>query len=73
MEWWAKRIQKTINRALLAQSSITMGKLKEYHFGNKSFKDYEDDFLDDDYHYNKWKKDKKKKQRKDGADDLREK
>ena len=50
-----------------------MGKLKEYHFGNKPFKDYEDDFLDDDYHYNKWKKDKKKKQRKDGADDLREK
>ena len=49
-----------------------MGKLKEYHFGNKSFKDYEDDFLDDDYHYNKWKKDKKKKQRKDGADELKE-
>ena len=62
-----------MNRVLLEQSSITMGKLKEYHFGNKSFKDYEDDFLDDDYHYNKWKKDKKKKQRKDGADDLREK
>lgn len=38
-----------------------MGKLKEYHFGNKSFKDYEDDFLDDDYHYAKWQKDKHKK------------
>ena len=38
-----------------------MGKLKEYHFGNKSFKDYEDDFLDDDYHYAKWQKDKNKK------------
>ena len=50
-----------------------MGKLKDYHFGNKSFKDYKDDFLDDDYQYNKWKKDKKKKQRKDGADELREK
>ena len=40
-----------------------MGKLKEYHFGNKSFKDYEDDFLDDDYHYAKWKKDKNKKRK----------
>lgn len=48
-----------------------MGKLKEYHFGNKSFKDYEDDFLDDDYEYQKYKK-KKKKQRKGGADDLTE-
>ena len=48
-----------------------MGKLKEYHFGNKSFKDYEDDFLDDDYEYQKFKK-KKKKQRKDGAEDLTE-
>ena len=62
-----------------------MGKLKEYHFGNKSFKDYEDDFLDDDYHYAKWQKDKnkkakrrqknkkkRKKQRKGGADELKE-
>jgi len=48
-----------------------MGKLKEYHFGNKSFKDYEDDFLDDDYEYQKFKK-KKKKQRKGGADELKE-
>ena len=48
-----------------------MGKLKEYHFGNKSFKDYEDDFLDDDYEYQKYKK-KKKKQRKGGAEDLTE-
>jgi|TARA_B100000963_G_scaffold1085_1_gene826 predicted N-acyltransferase len=40
-----------------------MGKLKEYHFGNKSFKDYEDDFLDDDYQYAKWKKDKNKKRK----------
>lgn len=40
-----------------------MGKLKEYHFGNKSFKDYEDDFLDDDYHYHKWKQKQKKKKR----------
>jgi len=48
-----------------------MGKLKEYHFGNKSFKDYEDDFLDDDYEYQKYKK-KRKKQRKGGADDLTE-
>ena len=48
-----------------------MGKLKEYHFGNKSFKDYEDDFLDDYYEYQKYKK-KKKKQRKGGADDLTE-
>ena len=38
-----------------------MGKLKEYHYGNKSFKDYEDDFLDDDYQYAKWQKDKNKK------------
>ena len=38
-----------------------MGKLKDYHFGNKSFKDYEDDFLDDDYHYRKWKNKKKKR------------
>ena len=40
-----------------------MGKLKDYHFGNKSFKDYEDDFLDDDYRYAEWvrKKNKKKK------------
>jgi len=35
--------------------------MKNFHFGNKSFKDYEDDFLDDDYHYNKWKKKQKKK------------
>ena len=48
-----------------------MGKLKEYHFGNKSFKDYEDDFLDDDYEYQKYKK-KKKKPRKGGADELKE-
>ena len=48
-----------------------MDKLKEYHFGNKSFKDYEDDFLDDDYEYQKYKK-KKKKQRKGGADELKE-
>ena len=48
-----------------------MGKLKEYHFGNKSFYDYEDDFLDDDYEYQKYKK-KKKKQRKGGADELKE-
>ena len=48
-----------------------MGKLKEYHFGNKSFKDYEDDFLDDDYEYQKFKN-KKKKQRKGGADELKE-
>ena len=48
-----------------------MGKLKEYHFGNKSFKDYEDDFLDDDYEYQKYKK-KKRKQRKGGADELKE-
>jgi len=40
-----------------------MGKLKDYHFGNKSFKDYEDDFLDDDYHYHKWKQKQKKKKR----------
>jgi len=38
-----------------------MGKLKDYHFGNKSFKDYEDDFLDDDYQYAKWQNDKNKK------------
>jgi len=38
-----------------------MGKIKNFHFGNRSFKDYEDDFLDDDYHYNKWKKKQKKK------------
>ena len=37
-----------------------MGKLKEYHFVNKLFKDYDDDFLDDDYHYAKWQKDKKR-------------
>jgi hypothetical protein len=49
----------------LAQSSITMGKLKNHHYGNKSFKDYEDDFLDDDYHYMKWKNKKKKKRRQD--------
>ena len=37
-----------------------MGKLKEYCFGNKSFHEYEDDlYLDDDYHYSKWKKKKK--------------
>jgi len=40
-----------------------MGKLKDYHFGNKSFKDYEDEFLDDDYHYLKWKDKQKKKKR----------
>ena len=39
-----------------------MGKLKEYHFGNKSFHEYEDDFLDDDYHYEEWKRKKKKRQ-----------
>jgi len=38
-----------------------MGKIKNFHFGNRSFKDYEDDFLDDDYHYQKWKKKNKKK------------
>ena len=38
-----------------------MGKLKEYYFGNKSFHEYEDDlYLDDDYHYSKWKKKKKR-------------
>ena len=35
--------------------------MKNFHFGNMSFKDYEDDFLDDDYHYQKWKKKNKKK------------
>ncbi len=49
-----------------------MGKLKEYHFGNKSFKDYEDDFLDDDYEYHKINKKKKKKPRKNEADNLTE-
>ena len=38
-----------------------MGKLKDVKFGNKSFKDYEDDFLDDDYHYQQFLKEKKKK------------
>ena len=38
-----------------------MGKLKDLKFGNKSFKDYEDDFLDDDYHYQQFLKEKKKK------------
>jgi hypothetical protein len=45
-----------------------MGKLKDYHFGNKSFKDYEDDFLDDDYHYSKWKKKQKKKRTRDESE-----
>lgn len=45
-----------------------MGKLKDYHFGNKSFKDYEDDFLDDDYFYNKWKKKKNKDKRRQQQD-----
>jgi len=45
-----------------------MGKLKDYHFGNKSFKDYEDDFLDDDYHYRKWKNKKKKDKRRQQQD-----
>jgi len=57
------RIYKTIE---------IMGKLKEYHFGNKSFKDYEDDFLDDDYEYHKINKKKKKKPRKNEADNLTE-
>mgnify|MGYP003128405524 FL=1 len=38
-----------------------MGKLKDYHFGNMSFRDYEDDFLDDDYPYDDWKKKAKKR------------
>tara|TARA_R110002167_G_scaffold12641_1_gene53620 strand:- start:544 stop:705 length:162 start_codon:yes stop_codon:yes gene_type:complete len=38
-----------------------MGKLKDVKFGNKSFKDYEDDFLDDEYHYDKWRRESKKK------------
>ena len=38
-----------------------MGKLKDLKFSNKSFKDYEDDFLDDDYHYQQFLKEKKKK------------
>ena len=41
-----------------------MGKLKDVKFGNKSFKDYEDDFLDDDYHYDKWRRESKNKKRK---------
>lgn len=45
-----------------------MGKLKDYHFGNKSFKDYEDDFLDDDYFYSKWKKKKNKDKRRQQQD-----
>ena len=54
-------MEKTINRALLSQSSKIMGKLKEYFFGKKSFHEYEDDFLDDDYHYGEWKKKEKKR------------
>ena len=38
-----------------------MGKLKDVKFGNKSFKDCEDDFLDDEYHYDKWRRESKKK------------
>jgi len=38
-----------------------MGKLKNYHFGNKSFRDYEDEFLDDEYGYYQHQKKKKKK------------
>jgi hypothetical protein len=45
-----------------------MGKLKDLKFGNKSFKDYEDDFLDDDYHYAKWKKKQKKDKRRQQQD-----
>jgi hypothetical protein len=45
-----------------------MGKLKDLKFGNKSFKDYEDDFLDDDYHYDKWKKKQKKDKRRQQQD-----
>jgi len=52
----------------LAQSSITMGKLKNFHFGNKSYKDYEDEFLDDEYGYYQHQK-KKKKKKTDLADD----
>ena len=62
-------MEKTINRALLAQSSKIMGKLKEYHFGNKSFHEYEDDFLDEDYHYSEWKKKKKRRLRKSEDDE----
>jgi len=40
-----------------------MGKMKNFHFGNKSYKDYEDEFLDDEYDYYQWKKKKKKKNR----------
>ena len=46
-----------------------MGKLKEYHFGNKSFHEYEDDFLDEDYHYSEWKKKKKHRLRKSEDDE----
>lgn len=49
-----------------------MGKLKDFRFGNKSFKDYQDDdlFLDDDYHYQKWKKKKKNKRPDDYGDEF---
>jgi hypothetical protein len=46
-----------------------MGKLKDLKFGNKSFKDYEDDFLDDDYHYQQFLKKKKKNIKPDRGDE----
>ena len=62
LEWWAPWIQKTINRALLAQSSITMGKLKDHKYGNQPLDaGWDDDYLDDEYQYEKWKRKNKKK------------
>ncbi len=49
-----------------------MGKLKDVKLGNRNLKyqDEDDDFLDDEYHFNKWKKNKKRKNQEGYYDDA---
>jgi len=47
-----------------------MGKIKNKHFGNVDWRDdFADDYLDDGYHYEKWKRKQKRKKQEGYLDD----
>ena len=56
----------------MVQSSITMGKLKNNKLGNLPLDAnyWQDEYLDDDYHFNKWKRNKKRKNQEGYYDDA---
>ena len=50
-----------------------MGKLKNKHFGNLDWRDDNaDDYLDDAFHYEKWKRKQKRKKASGHDDDSNE-